>query len=262
LLIRYLIWAYVLHLISDYFFLLAYTLVLYLWGKTFGQNAQVSDRACRAIAAINFVCTLLAVAALGSLSPLPIPSSSSPGDSANVENYGEKYGLINITLLVVYSLSFVVLTSGMIWYGISLLRQLQTSVLLFRPSATLQPSSPSSSLTTKLTGVVTGGGVGGFADQSRQDTRKRIAIIFRVNLVLMGCNLCFALRVWALFTFAIYTILGKEERFPLGLAGWFLLSNWIPTIIPVSAVPPPPSSFSLASHLMTVLCRAASCSTS
>jgi hypothetical protein len=161
-----------------------------------------------------------------------------------METYGEKYGLINIVLLVVYSLSFVVLTSAMIWYGISLLRQLQTSVLLFRPSVT---PSPTSSLTAKLTGVVTGGGTG--ADQSRQDTRKRIAIIFRVNLVLMGCNLCFALRVWALFTFALYTILGKAELFPLGLAGWFLLSNWIPTLIPVGACLSPSPDCVVGLHL-------------
>lgn len=145
-----------------------------------------------------------------------------------METYGSKYGLINITLLFVYSLSFVILTSGMIWYGVSLLRQLQSSVLLFRPST---PNSPSGSMSQRLTGVATGGNLP--LDQGRQDTRKRIAIIFRVNMVLMGCNLCFSLRVLALFTLAVYTILGKVDDLPIGIAIWFLLSNWIPTLIPV-----------------------------
>lgn len=150
------------------------------------------------------------------------------GDSDSMETYGSKYGLINVTLLFVYSLSFVILTSGMIWYGVSLLQQLQSSVLLFRPSTT--PSSPSGSMSARHTGVASGGNN---IDQSHQDTRKRIAIIFRVNMVLMGCNICFSLRVLALFTLAIYTILGKVEDLPIGIAIWFLLSNWIPTLIPV-----------------------------
>jgi hypothetical protein len=154
-----------------------------------------------------------------------------------MDTYGTKYGLINVTLLVVYSLSFVVLTSAMIWYGVSLLQQLQASVLLFRPSASHHPRpplSPSSSMTTRLTGVASGGERG--ADQG-QDTRKKIAIIIRVNMVLMGCNICFSLRVLALFTLAAYTIMGENGEFPIGIAVWFLLSNWIPTLVPVRASP-------------------------
>lgn len=155
-----------------------------------------------------------------------------------METYGTKYGLINLTLLVVYSLSFVVLTSSMIWYGVSLLQQLQSSVLLFRPSASRRPLSPSSSMTTRLTGVAYGGEGG--VDQGQQDTRKRIAIIIRVNMVLMGCNLCFSLRVLALFTLAVYTIIDGTEDFPIGIAVWFSLSNWIPTLVPVRLSCPSP----------------------
>jgi hypothetical protein len=60
----YLIWGYILHLLAGYFFLLAYTLVLYLWGKTFRQNAEFSNRACITIGVLNRVCTIVAIGAL------------------------------------------------------------------------------------------------------------------------------------------------------------------------------------------------------
>jgi hypothetical protein len=93
-------------------------------------------------------------------------------------------------------------------------------------------------MSARLTGVTSGVERG--EDQGRQDTRKRIAIIIRVNMVLMGCNLCFSLRVLALFTLAVYTVLGEIENLPIGIAVWFLLSNWIPTLVPVSGLPTHP----------------------
>lgn len=192
--------------------------MLYLWGKTLGQNGLFAERACRVVIIINTICTCLVVGTLCkiflinfylfSFSHLFFFFFNYLGMSDDMREFSNNYAAINILLIIVYSFTIVMLTSGMIWYGSRLLKQLKLTTLLHSNDRN--------------------------NDDIKTENQKKIEIIIRINMVYMGCNICYIVRVAALIVLGVNLILGRTLQ--IGIFTWFLLSNWIPTIVPVSII--------------------------
>ena len=126
-----------------------------------------------------------------------------------MNDFAERFAELNILLIVEYSFTIVLLTSGMIWYGSRLLKQLKITSLIHSNQQNEEKNN-----------------------NENNENLKKIEIILRINMVYMGCNICYFVRVVALGVLCFYLILDKP--FHIGVLTWFILSNWIPTIIPVS----------------------------
>ncbi len=129
--------------------------------------------------------------------------------SGDLRTFINKYEVIHLNLIVVSAFASVILTSGMIWYGSQLLKQLQGASLLIvssRSQSTLSNGSGS-------------------------ETQKKIAIILRINLVLIGCNFCFCLRIGALIALLVAVAIPFDIH--MGVIIWFLFPDWIPILFPV-----------------------------
>lgn len=104
-------------------------------------------------------------------------------------------------MIVVFALSMLFLTCGMLWYGIKLQRKLNS-------------------------GVIT----------NPVEKAKKVAIVYRINGVLAICNICFFLRVVSLVGLASGIIWDTDYTSVVGTFGWFVFSMWVPTLVPVSIV--------------------------
>lgn len=75
----------------------------------------------------------------------------------------------------------------------------------------------------------------------------KLAIILRINGMLAVCNICFFLRVVVLGILCSDILLSRNfTDHQISTYGWYIMSNWIPTLIPVR-VPYLPS-FSQSTH--------------
>jgi hypothetical protein len=121
------------------------------------------------------------------------------GASKDFHEFQFRFVTMNLILIVVFALSMLFLTCGMLWYGVRLQQKLNS-------------------------GVVT----------NPVERSKKIAIIIRINGVLLVCNICFFLRVVALLGLAMRIVSpGDDYTAAVGTIGWFVLSMWVPTLIPV-----------------------------
>ena len=92
----------------------------------------------------------------------------------------------------------MLLTCGMLWYGVRLQQKLNG-------------------------GIIT----------NPVERAKKIDIVFRINAVLLICNICFFLRVMALMGVVTEIMWGTNYTHAAGVLGWFAFSMWVPTLIPV-----------------------------
>jgi hypothetical protein len=67
-----------------------------------------------------------------------------------------------------------------------------------------------------------------------EDKRKRESIIQRINSVLVICCASFSLRLAALGVLAYGTIQETSTVNVWGNLEWFIISNWVPFLTPVS----------------------------
>jgi len=119
--------------------------------------------------------------------------------SGSYSNFQDKFSYINLLLILVHSISLMLLACGMLWYGIRLQQKLGRTSIKASPGR-----------------------------------NRKIDILLRINAVLLVCNVCFFLRILALGLLCSDIILGNNitDR-KIYLLGWFLISNWIPTLFPV-----------------------------
>jgi hypothetical protein len=62
----------------------------------------------------------------------------------------------------------------------------------------------------------------------------KLAIILRINGMLAICNICFFLRVVVLGLLSSDILMHKTYTDKqISTFGWYIMSNWIPTLIPV-----------------------------
>lgn len=99
-----------------------------------------------------------------------------------------------------HSVCLMLLAFSMLWYGINLQLKLASSTV-----------------------------------KSATGKNTKLAIILRINGMLSICNVCFFLRIIALGLLCYDVLMDATytDDNLLGI-GWYLMSNWIPTLIPVS----------------------------
>jgi hypothetical protein len=122
--------------------------------------------------------------------------------SPSFPKYEDNYRYINLSLTLMHSLCLMLLSISMLFYGVKLQFKLANSTVKSAPGKA-----------TKL------------------------SIILRINGMLTVCNVCFFLRVVVLGILCSDIITNStyaDKR--ITDVGWYVMSNWIPTLIPVSDV--------------------------
>lgn len=123
------------------------------------------------------------------------------GISNSVSQYERDYNGVNLALVLIHSLSLLSLSLWMTAYGIRLQRKL-TAHSVWGPA----------------------------------EKKKRLNILLRLNSVLFACTLCYSLRVFALGILSYDLASDSVKTDEFNNFGWFFLSQWIPTIIPVGVM--------------------------
>ena len=119
--------------------------------------------------------------------------------SSGFGEFQDHYSVVNLLLVLTHSLCLMILSLSMLWYGIRLQQKLGSSSLKAIPGKT-----------------------------------RKIAILLRINIVLLVCCVCFLVRIIAL-AMLVQDII-RDKNFTdnkIVLLGWFMISNWIPTCLPV-----------------------------
>mmetsp|Transcript_2664 Transcript_2664/g.3994 ORF Transcript_2664/g.3994 Transcript_2664/m.3994 type:complete len:345 (-) Transcript_2664:79-1113(-) len=178
----YTLWGYAFHVLALYFFVVSYSTVIYLWGQTIGKRHDYARRAGVFVLLMNLLASILAICYLCI--------------SEDFNDYDDNHTVITLILIVVFSVSMLLLTCGMLWYGIRLQQKLNS---------------------------------GSITDKAEQ--QRKMAIIVRINAVLIICNVCFFLRLFALGSLSYGKMTHQSTTF-FGIFGWFAFSSWIPTLVP------------------------------
>lgn len=122
--------------------------------------------------------------------------------SPTFDDFQEKYWYINLLVILMHSVCLMLLAFSMLWYGINLQLKLARSTV-----------------------------------KSASGKNSKLAIILRINGMLTVCNVCFFLRIIALSILCNDVIMGTTFTDDhILVIGWFLMSNWIPTLIPVNII--------------------------
>lgn len=119
--------------------------------------------------------------------------------SKSFSEFQDHYSVVNLLLTLTHSLCLLILSCSMLFYGIRLQQKLGNSSLKAIPGKT-----------------------------------RKIAILLRINIVLLICCVCFFLRVIALAMLCRDIVLNStftDDK--ILLIGWFIISNWLPTTFPV-----------------------------
>jgi hypothetical protein len=113
--------------------------------------------------------------------------------------YEENYWVMNLVTTMMHSACLMLLSASMLFYGIKLQLKLAKSTVKSAPGKTT-----------------------------------KVAIILRINGMLAICNICFFLRVVVLGILCSDILLHKSYTDKkISTYGWYMMSNWIPTLIPV-----------------------------
>lgn len=121
------------------------------------------------------------------------------GLSHSFWTYQDDYWYINLTTTLMHSICLMLLSVSMLFYGIQLQLKLARSTVKSAPGKTTKSS-----------------------------------IILRINGMLTICTVCFFLRVIVLGILCSDIILQTTytDKQITSIA-WYMMSNWIPTLIPV-----------------------------
>lgn len=170
---------------------------------SFGSRFEYPKRAGVFVVSLNFLISVLTIVFICTLSSSLQVSASNLFFlviSSSFGDFQDDYSVMNLLLVVTHSLCLLILSCSMLWYGIRLQQKLGNSSLKAIPGK-----------------------------------NRKIAILVRINTVLFICCVCFFLRIIALGLLCTDIILGNTftDRKIL-LMGWFIISNWIPTCLPVS----------------------------
>lgn len=119
--------------------------------------------------------------------------------SDGYDDFVDTYPIINIVFLVIHSTTFLFLTCGMLIYGIKLQRNLNANTMWLQ-----------------------------------SENSEKLIILAKINILLFVCTLCYALRVAALTVLFMDMVFGAEKTDALPELGWYIISQWFPTLVPVS----------------------------
>jgi hypothetical protein len=129
-----------------------------------------------------------------SVSLIPLSAVS----SKDFDHFYHHFEVVNFLLILTFCLTNIFFTLGMLRYGLRIQEKVKSSPI----------SSP--------------------ADQERREQ-----IILRINIVLAVCAFCFSLRLIALGALSFSLLNNTDPLSGIGLLGWFLVSYWIPFLVPV-----------------------------
>jgi hypothetical protein len=119
--------------------------------------------------------------------------------SDGYDDFADTYPIINISFLVIHSTTFLFLTSGMLLYGVKLQRNLNANTMWLQ-----------------------------------SENSKKLIILAKINILLLVCTLCYALRVVSLSVLFMDMVFGDEKTDSFPVLAWYIISQWVPTLVPVS----------------------------
>jgi hypothetical protein len=189
----------------------AFSIVLYNWSRIFvskNYHFQISKVILVGFICVNIIATIAGVIDLCKLSnskfPILIISLGIIGSYFKYVAESQTYEVIVIT----NSVSLLLLCITMISYGYVVKNKLDVSL---RDIFLLQD------------------------DQTLIENSKKLALLRRILSLLSICAMCFLIRVVCLCG-VLYDVstTGTDITDQIPLVVWFILSSWVPTIIPVS----------------------------
>jgi hypothetical protein len=203
---RFTLWSYSFHIIGLLFYMLGYSAVIFLWAETltFGGKPNQVPKYC-----IIFMIGLHAVAAVIEIGGLIA--------SDGYDDFVDSYPAISVVFLVVHSSTLLLLTIGMLIYGIKLQRNLNANTMWLQ-----------------------------------SDKSIKLMILAKINILLVVCTICYILRLVTLAVLFIDMVFGDENTDDFPVLGWYILSQFLPTLVPVST---PTNTFLMAAIIACMLCR-------
>lgn len=183
------LWSFCFHIAGLICYLLGYSSVILLWAETltFGGKPNPLPKYC-----IIFSIGIHGIAAMIEIGVL----ISSDG----YDDFLDTYPIISIVFLVVHSTTFLLLTGGMLLYGIKLQINLNANTMWLQ-----------------------------------SENSKKLIILAKINILLLVCTICYALRVVTLALLFGDMALGNNSTSGIPELAWFVLSQFIPTLVPVCA---------------------------
>lgn len=119
--------------------------------------------------------------------------------SDGYDDFMDTYPVISIVFLVIHSTTFLFLTCGMLVYGVKLQRNLNANTMWLQ-----------------------------------SENSEKLIILVKINTLLFVCTLCYALRVGSLSVLFIDMVFGDKKTDEFPVLAWYIISQWVPTLIPVS----------------------------
>jgi mannose/fructose/N-acetylgalactosamine-specific phosphotransferase system component IIC len=116
---------------------------------------------------------------------------------------------VSVAAIMIEAASLFALTCGLLLYGLRLKKKLSISAIVVRSN---------------------------FLTES--EMQAQMAALHKINSVLLICSVCYFVRVFLLTMLAIYIYDSSRDVNSfldiIPLIVWFLLSSWVPVVLPVS----------------------------